>query len=246
MFKVRNGLDIFHYGELPARTGIGSSSSFTVGLVHSLNKMFSKKFSKKKIIDDSIYIEQKLNKENIGSQDQVATCIGGFNCIKFAENKIILNNLEKYKNNISEIENSCLLFYSGKQRESSKITKKIINEMHVHKNHYSNIKNLTYDGLNLIKSKNFRIKEFGELMQQAWGSKNYISKKYANKNINRLFKDSLNFGALGFKVLGAGSEGFFLILAKKKNHKKIIKRYKKYLNIKFKFDTEGSRIIYEK
>ena len=88
MFDVKSGLDIFHYGELPARTGIGSSSSFTVGLVHSLNKLLAKKHNKEKIMKQSIYIEQKLNKENIGSQgNQAATCFGGFNCIKFSGKK---------------------------------------------------------------------------------------------------------------------------------------------------------------
>ena len=124
LFDVKSGLDIFHYGELPARTGIGSSSSFTVGLVHSLNKLLAKKHNKEKIMKQSIYIEQKLNKENIGSQDQAATCFGGFNCIKFSGKKIAINNLNKFYNkNISMIEDSCLLFYTGKQRSLIKLQK---------------------------------------------------------------------------------------------------------------------------
>ena len=111
MFDVKSGLDIFHYGELPARTGIGSSSSFTVGLVHSLNKLLAKKHNKETIMKQSIYIEQKLNKENIGSQDQAATCFGGFNCIKFSGKKIAINNLNKLHNkNISMIEDSAYYF----------------------------------------------------------------------------------------------------------------------------------------
>ena len=101
LFNIKNGLDIYHYGELPARTGIGSSSSFTVGLVHSLYKLLSKTLNKKNIMNDSIFIEQKLNQENIGSQDQVATCYGGFNCIKFEGKKILINNLKRYNKNIS-------------------------------------------------------------------------------------------------------------------------------------------------
>ena len=96
-YKLKDGYDIFHYGELPARTGIASSSSFTVGLVHGINYLKSKKIDKKKILFDSIHIEQDLNKENIGSQDQVATCFGGFNCIEFNSKNIKINNLKRFK-----------------------------------------------------------------------------------------------------------------------------------------------------
>ena len=247
MFNIKNGLDIFHYGELPARTGIGSSSSFTVGLVHSLYKLTSKHYNKNKIMLDSIHIEQKLNKENIGSQDQVATCFGGFNSIKFTNKKITINNLnKKYNKNISKIEDSCLLFYTGKQRESFKITKNIVDKMVENKNHFSNIKKLTLEGINLLKSSNFDVEDFGKILSEAWYSKNQISKKFTNNKINELFLDSKQFGAKGFKMLGAGSEGFFIIIAKKKYHQKLLMRYKKYLNIKFKFEHEGSKIIYEK
>lgn len=247
LFDVKSGLDIFHYGELPARTGIGSSSSFTVGLVHSLNKLLAKKHNKEKIMKQSIYIEQKLNKENIGSQDQAATCFGGFNCIKFSGKKIAINNLNKFYNkNISMIEDSCLLFYTGKQRESYKITKNIVEKMKENKDHFLNIKKLTNEGFNLLKSKNFNIEDFGKIISEAWFSKNQISKKFTNDKINKLFLDSKQFGAKGFKMLGAGSEGFFIIISEKKYHKKLITRYKKYLNIKFKFENEGSKIIYEK
>ncbi len=246
LLNVKNGLDIYHYGELPARTGIGSSSSFTVGLVHSLYKLMSKKLNKRKIMNDSIFIEQELNKENIGSQDQVATCYGGFNCIQFKGKKIFINSLKRYNKNISLLENSCLLFYSGKQRESSLITKNLINEMRFNETHFNNIKDLTKDGLKIIKSSNFEIGIFGDILKEAWFSKNQISKKFTNSKINALFNDSINFGAKGFKMLGAGSEGFFIIIAEKKYHKKLIKRYKNYLNVKINFENEGSKIIYEK
>lgn len=247
MFKMKNGLDIYHYGELPARTGIGSSSSFTVGLVHSLHKINSSKFDKKKITEDSIFIEQELNKESIGSQDQVATCYGGFNNIKFDKKKILISNLNnKYKKNISMIEDSCLLFYSGKQRESSKITKNLIQKININKNYFYNIKDLTNEGLKILKSSNFRIGEFGNVISEAWNSKNEISKNYTNIKINELFLDSKSFGTKGYKMLGAGSEGFFILIAEKKFHKKLIMRYKNYLNVKIKFENEGSKIIYEK
>tara|TARA_B100000989_G_C19533096_1_gene471511 strand:- start:1275 stop:2255 length:981 start_codon:yes stop_codon:yes gene_type:complete len=246
LFNIKNGLDIYHYGELPARTGIGSSSSFTVGLVHSLYKLLSKTLNKKNIMNDSIFIEQKLNQENIGSQDQVATCYGGFNCIKFEGKKILINNLKRYNKNISLLENSCLLFYSGKQRESSMITKNLIKKMRFNEKHFNNIKNLTKEGLEIIKSSNFKIGIFGDILREAWYSKNQISKKFTNNKINELFNDSINFGAKGFKMLGAGSEGFFIIIAEKKDHKKLINRYKNYLNVKINFENEGSKIIYEK
>ena len=244
-YKLKDGYDIFHYGELPARTGIASSSSFTVGLVHGINYLKSKKIDKKKILFDSIHIEQNLNKENIGSQDQVATCFGGFNCIEFNNKNIKINNLKRFKKNISKIESSCLLFYSGKQRGSFKITKDLVSNIKLNNKYFENIKSLTYDALNLIKSKNFDVNYFGEIVKESWYNKNTISRKYSNEKINNLFKDSIKYGAKGFKMLGAGSEGFFIIIANKKDHNKIVKKYKKFLNINFKFENEGSKIIYE-
>ena len=114
---------------MPAATGIGSSSAFTVGLLNAFNQFFSYKWSKKKIYQLAIHVEQNLNKENIGSQDQIISSLGGFKVINFKKKKIITSDLEQYKKNLSKIENNSFLIYSGMQRESSLVTKDLVSKI---------------------------------------------------------------------------------------------------------------------
>ena len=121
------GVEIKHSGDLPARSGIGSSSSFTVGLLNALTSLLETKISKKTICDKSIYFEQKILKENVGSQDQVAATYGGFNQIVFTKNnKINLKKIKVSKKRLEELNSNLMLFYSGMSRNSDNNAKKII------------------------------------------------------------------------------------------------------------------------
>ncbi len=244
--KFSYGVSLNHFGELPAKTGIGSSSSFTVGLLHGIEQLKKKKILKKILYRDAIHLEQNLNKETVGSQDQIISTLGGFQVIDFSKKKIITKNLKKFKSNIKEIENSCLLIYSGKQRSSYKIAKKNISSIHLKRKYYQELYKTAIKGEKLIKSKNFKIKKFAQLINESWYLKKKTSSLISNSNIDRIFKIALNNGALGGKLLGAGQSGFVLIIAKKNKHEKIKNSLKKYTIIKPKFETRGSTIIYEK
>ena len=244
--KFSKGLSLNHFGELPAKTGIGSSSSFTVGLLHGIEKFKKKKIVKNKLYKDAIFLEQFLNREVVGSQDQVISAIGGFQVINFSKKKIVTKNLKKFKNNIQEIENSCLLIYSGKQRSSYKIAKKNISNINSKKNYYSKLFKIAIKGEKLIKSKNFKVERFAQLINESWEIKKKTSSLISNLKIDRIFKIAFNNGALGGKLLGAGQSGFILIIAKKNKHEKIKNALKKFTIIKPKFEENGSTIIYEK
>lgn len=243
--KFKSNLSLYHYGDLPAKTGIGSSSSFTVGLIHGVNILQKKKIIKKSIYKDAIFTEQKLNKESVGSQDQVISTVGGFKSIRYSKKKIIVRDLKKYQKNILKIQNSCILVYSGRQRSSYKIVKKNILMINKKKKYYSKILNIANSAEKLIKSQNFKIEKFAELLNKSWELKTKTSKNITNSKINNIIDLSLKNGALGGKLLGAGSSGFILLIAKKNVHKKLKKVLKNYVIIKPKFDNEGSKIIYE-
>jgi len=136
--KVKKRLDIVHFSDLPAATGIGSSSAFTVGLLNALYKLKGKSVSKKRLYKEAIYIEQKMIKENVGSQDQVATSVGGLNIINFRKKKIIVKKLFNYKLT-NQINRNSVLIYSGIQRSSNNITSDIIKNMHKNKNYIEKI-----------------------------------------------------------------------------------------------------------
>ncbi len=244
--KFNHGLSLNHFGELPAKTGIGSSSAFSVGLLHGIEKLKNKKIKKKKIFKDAIFLEQNLNKETVGSQDQVISTIGGFQVINFSKKNINNKNLNKFKKNINEIEDSCLLVYSGKQRNSYQIAKKNISKINLKRKFYHKLYKIAVEGEKLIKSKNFNIEKFAELVNESWNLKKQTSKNISNLNIDKIFKIAFDFGALGGKLLGAGKSGFILIIAKKNKHKKIKQALKTYTILKPKFEKNGSTIIYEK
>lgn len=244
--KFNYGLSLNHFGELPAKTGIGSSSAFSVGLLHGIEKLKNKRIIKKKIFKDAIFLEQNLNKETVGSQDQIISTIGGFQVINFSKKNINTKNLNKFKKNINEIEDSCLLVYSGKQRNSHQIAKKSISKINSKKKFYHKLYKIAVEGEKLIESKNFNIEKFAELVNESWNLKKQTSKDISNVNIDKIFKIAFDLGALGGKLLGAGKSGFVLIIAKKNNHDKIKQALKKFTILKPKFEKNGSTIIYEK
>ena len=242
--KINHGLEIHHDGDLPARSGIGSSSSFTVGLLNVIYKLQGKTVNKIKLAKDAIFLEQKILKEAVGSQDQIAAAVGGFNLIKFKKN----NSFEIKKNiflikNISTIENHILLCFSGLSRISSKIAKKKISNINSKKNIFNKLNYCTDIAEKMLKSNSFNIKDFAELISESWYTKKSLDKKVSNKKINEIFNFALNNGALGGKLLGAGAGGFLMFLVPPHKKKNFIKKMKKNICFEVKFEHNGSTLL---
>ena len=244
-FNIKEKLDLVHFSDLPAATGIGSSSAFTTGLINAISKMYNLKFSKKKNFNLAIDIEQNYNKENIGSQDQIISAVGGFKTINFTKNKIFVSNMERYKKNISKIQNSSVLIYSGIQRESSTVTKDLVSKIKKKSEIYNNLFNVAVEAEAMIKSNKFNIKEFGELLNYSWKLKKKTSNNITNSKIDNLCNACIRNGAYGVKLLGAGHGGFVLALANESNLKRIKKYMKKYYMFPLKSSSTGTQIIYE-
>ena len=243
ILKINIPLEIIHYGDLPAATGVGSSSAFTVGLLNAFNQFFSYKWSKKKIYQLAVHIEQNLNKENVGSQDQIISSLGGFRVINFKKKNIITSDLKQCKKNLSKIENNSFLIYSGIQRESSLVTKDLISNINKKGKTYKKLYELTIECEKLIKSKNFSIEKFGKLLNESWNLKKTASKLITNKKINEICSKCLKNKAIGVKLLGAGSGGFVLVVAKKNAQLRIKKMFKKSYHFPLKISYGGSKII---
>ena len=238
------GLEIHHDGDLPARSGIGSSSSFCVGLINAITTLNKKKYDKKALSKEAIYIEQKVIGENVGDQDQIAAAYGGFNHIEFYKNKKFkVTKINTYKSNINRIQDNLMLFYTGLQRKSSVQAKKIISNIDKKFYYLNEISKIPQFAINLIKSKNFSEKEFGELLNNTWLLKKKLSKSISNNLIDEIYSNALNAGALGGKILGAGNGGFILFYIEKKHKQKLLKRLNKLIHVPFKFENKGSHII---
>ena len=243
-FNDETGIEISYKADLPGRTGMGSSSSFTVGLMNGLSALKGNYLNKKKITDLALELEQDVLKENVGSQDQIAASFGGLNLIEF--NKTINYKVKAIKLN-EDVQNNFLshliLVYTGSTRFSSEITKTFVKNIQNKEKLINRLHSLVYEGLNLLK--NDDIINFGKLLDESWKIKTQLSHNITNNIIDDIYSLGKEKGAVGGKLLGAGSSGFLLFVVPKNNRKEFINGMKKFKIVEFNFDQDGTKIIYE-
>jgi len=248
VFKDYNikGVDFNSSADIPSGTGLGSSSAFTVGLINLCNIYTGKYMTKAEIADYACKIEIERLKEPIGKQDQYASAFGGLNFITFnkddtvAVEKIFLN-----RDNYEELQNNLLLFYTGETRSASEILieqktnvsndKKKIEFMH-------KIVALTYD----LKREFMRgnIDALGEILHQSWLYKRELASNISNRKIDEYYDLAIKNGALGGKLLGAGGGGFLLFYVKKDRQNNVLHALKDLYRLAFRFETQGTTLIY--
>ena len=240
--KIKQGLEIHYDGDLPARSGMGSSSCFTVGLSKALYKIKGKELSKNQLAQKTIKFEQEIMREVVGSQDQTIASYGGFNKIIFnRNNKIQVQKLSSSKN-ITELNKNLVLIYTGINRTAHKIANTYVNKLtNNKKGHIEKIMSYVNEGKKILESGS--IDDFGRLLHTSWLEKKKLSELITNNKIDNLYDEAIRNGALGGKLLGAGGGGFLLLYMKKKNSKKFFKRYKNIINVPFNFTKDGSQVI---
>ncbi|MBN8702633.1 MAG: kinase [Bacteroidetes bacterium] len=243
---ITEGIEIHIMNDLPAKTGLGASSTFTVGLLNALYTYTNKKVSKEQLAKDAIYVEQKLIGEKVGLQDQAAAAIGGFNKITFEQNGDIKStplNLDQSKSN--ELQNNLLLFYTGVQRFAEDILNEQISKTKEGSinTDLSAIKHMVDKGHQLLTQNQHA--NFGKLLHEAWISKKKLSSAISSNALDNMYDLAMQAGALGGKLLGAGGGGFFVFYVEPKNHAQVRTALKEYQEIPFRFDTHGSQIIYQ-
>ncbi len=242
--KVKQGLELHHDGDLPARSGLGSSSAFTVGLLHALYALGGHMPNKRKLAKESIYLEQKVLKETVGSQDQVLAAYGGFNLITFHKyGEITLKPMTVSSKRIEELQDNLVLFYTGIARTASDIAKSYVTDINKQKRQLDLLQKLVEKAFTLVNSKQ-DIKDFGKLLNEAWEIKRSLSSSVSNSKIDKLYKRALSCGALGGKLIGAGGGGFLLLFVPPSHQAKIRKEFNKLIYVPFKFEHEGSQIIF--
>lgn len=242
--KIRQGLEIHHDGDLPARSGLGSSSAFTVGLLHALYALQGHMPNKRKLAKESIYLEQEVLKETVGSQDQVLASYGGFNLINFhKDGGITLKPITISSRRIENLQDHLMLFYTGIARTASDIAKSYINNIEKQKEQLKLIQKQVTKAFTLLNSKQ-DIKHFGELLNESWQIKRSLSTTVSNPVIDELYKRALSCGALGGKLLGAGGGGFILLFVPPVNQTRVKEEFNKLIHVPFKFEHEGSQIIF--
>lgn len=243
-YKINKGMEIHYDGDLPAKSGMGSSSSFVVGLMNALNTIYTKpEISSTNLAKKAIFFEQKVMKEVVGCQDQIATSLGGFNKIILKKNKFFVKKISN-KKNIKKLENNLALIYTGIDRYAHKLASKYAYKLRDTKKKYiKDICEHVTEGEKLLSSGN--IDEFGKLLNNAWTLKKKLSSSISNKKIDELYDFLIKNGAYGGKLLGAGGGGFLLIYMKNEYQKTFFKKNLKILRVPFSFTEEGSKVIYK-
>ena len=243
-YKYNKGLEIHYDGDLPARSGMGSSSSFVVGLINALFAMDKKNLSKKDLAKRSLFIEQKILNEIVGSQDQIAATYGGFNKISFQKNSSFKIKKIKTNKNLKLLEDNLILIYTSINRTAHHIASSYVKNLtSTKKNYIKEIINHVEEGEKIIKHGN--MDDFGKLLNSAWYMKKKLGKSITNNKIDNLYEHALKNGALGGKILGAGGGGFLLLYMKQKDRIKFLNKKNKIINIPFKFSDTGSEIIFK-
>ena len=238
------GLEIHHDGDLPARSGLGSSSSFTVGLINVINAMKGLQTSKDDLAKQAIYIEQEILKENVGSQDQILAAFGGFNKIDFnADDSFNITPVIINKDLTDKLQDHMLLFFTGLSRYASDIAKAKIANIKNNFRELTQMKEMVNEGLSILHRPSDPINDFGKLLHESWKLKRSLSTKVSTPQIDEIYETGIKAGAIGGKILGAGGGGFILFFAAPENHNKIRDRLKNLVHVAFNFDNTGSKIV---
>ena len=242
--KWDRGLEIHHVGDLPARGGMGSSSSFTVGLLHALYAMQGKMLSKKQLAMQSIHIEQDILRETVGSQDQVSTAYGGLNHIIFQENgEIVVKPVTLPQERVRELESHLMLFYTGIKRTASNVAQSYVNNIEEKKCQMQKMVEMVDEAIAIMNS-NRDIKDFGRLLHEAWKVKCSFSDRVSNSNVDEIYTKAIAAGAIGGKITGAGGGGFMVLFVPPERKQRVREALKSLVHAPFKFEGHGSQIIF--
>lgn len=247
---IAGNLDIHIFSDLPARTGLGSSSSFTVGFLNGLNALEERILSKQQLAEEACHVEQDLIQENVGCQDQFHAVFGGFNIIEFGENttKVIPLVLEPEKKEI--LQSHLMVFYTGLTRNASAVLQEQIERT----------KNRTLDGVLLrMKEMVYEAQEMiahfsgekmaeklGQLLHEGWEAKKKLSSRISNTFIDQVYAAAMQAGAYGGKLCGAGSGGFLAFLVPPEKQVSVRESLSGLKEVDFRFEDHGSSIIYMK
>jgi len=242
--NVERGIEIHHDGDLPARSGMGSSSSFTVGLLNALYALKGIMPSKHQLLTESLHIEQNMIKETVGSQDQTLAAYGGFNHVSFMQNgDVAVRPVIMSAEAIHHFNDHLMLFYTGIKRTAADVADSYVLNIDDKKRQLRIMKDLVEEALSILgKGGNFH--EFGILLHEAWQAKRSLSSRVSNAQVDDMYEAALKAGALGGKITGAGGGGFMLLFVPPERQKKVREALKTQIHVPFRIDNTGSQIVY--
>lgn len=241
---VRQGVEIHHDGDLPARSGLGSSSAFSVGILHALHALQGRMVSKAELAQQSIHLEQKLLKEDVGVQDQIMTAYGGLNVVElepeghFHVNPVPMDPLRK-----EIFEHHLMLIYTGISRSASEVAKSQIESIPNKSAVMREIQAMVPEATRILTGTG-EINDFGRLLHEAWLLKKSISDRISTSLVDDMYEAARRAGAIGGKLLGAGGGGFIIFFVEPGRHQAVLDALENFLLVPFSLETAGTRIAF--
>lgn len=236
-------LRITYDADLPARSGLGTSSSFAVGMLNAFYALKGKYADKRKLADDAIYLERVLCNESGGVQDQIAASFGGFNRINFSKEGYTVDPIIISPERKKTLNENLMLFFTGFSRFSSDIQVTTESAMKDKESRLLEMLSLVDEAEKILESK-CNLGEFGRLLNHTWKLKRGITNRISTDSIDGLYQIAMNAGALGGKLLGAGGGGFLLFYVEKDKQESVRAALKKLLYVPFEFENGGTRVIH--
>jgi D-glycero-alpha-D-manno-heptose-7-phosphate kinase len=242
--RVSEGLEIHHDADLPARSGLGSSSAFTVGLLNALYALHGRMVPKIELAREAIRIEQEVLRESVGSQDQIWAAYGGINHIEFLpDGAFTVSPLVLPTARREELEQSLVLVFTGLSRLTAEIVPEQLQQMAQHEKQLDTMRAMVDDALAILRHRQFSARDFGALMHESWRLKRELSGRIATPAIDEIYATARDAGAYGGKLLGAGGGGFMLFVVPPERRNELRRQLARLIHVNVRFDYGGSRIV---
>ena len=245
LLKDMHELRLTYDADLPARSGLGTSSSFAVGMLNAFSGLKGKKLSKRQLADEAIYLERVMCAESGGIQDQIAAAFGGMNLIEFGANGYRVKPVSVDEERKQALNDRLLMFFTGMSRYSSDIQKNTQKSIADKTAELKEMTSLVYEAADILYDDKKNLGDFGRLLDHTWKLKRGISGGISTDSIDIMYEKGIKAGALGGKLLGAGGGGFMVFYAEPEKRAAVMEAMKDMLYIPFSFENEGTQIIHD-
>ena len=237
------GLEMHHDGDLPARSGLGSSSAFTVGLINAMRALEGRHTSREALAADAIHVEQVVLREPVGAQDQISAAFGGFNHITLKQDgSHQVNPMILPPERLAALHSHLMLFFTGISRTAAEIAQTQIDNVKHRAAELRTLHQMVGHAITLLTS-SADMTEFGRLLDESWRIKRRLSDRVSNATIDGVYATARQAGAIGGKLLGAGGGGFLLLFVQPEHQAQVREALSSFVYVPFGFDTSGSRIV---
>jgi len=242
--RASRGLEIHHDGDLPARSGLGSSSAFTVGLIAAMQALDGRYIAKDALAGEAIHVEQCLLREPVGVQDQISAAFGGFNHIGFRpDGTYEVTPMVLPRDRLDALQDHLMLVFTGISRLSGDVAQTIVSNLDARTEELRVMQQMVGRSIEILSSPTSDLLDFGRLLHECWQLKRRLSDRVTNPKVDGLYDAALRAGAVGGKLLGAGGGGFMLLFVRPGDRARVQQALGDLITVPFRFETSGSRIV---